>query len=180
MKKKNIPNYLTFLRVLAVPVALGLAIFYPMHPAPLFVVFALASVTDFFDGYLARKWSATSQIGALLDPVADKLLVAVVLLFLVDQTYAPTLAAALIILRELYIAGLREFLGVRNIPLPVSKGGKWKTALQMLSLTLILAGMTFKQPMLWDSGVALLWIASFLAVASAVGYTRSAWPHLRG
>lgn len=177
--KQNIPNLLTFARVLAVPVALGLAVFLPGYVHVLLWLFVAASLTDFLDGYLARKWNVTSALGTFLDPVADKLLVAVVLLYLVKYTVAPLLAIGLIIAREIYIAGLREFLALRSIPLPVSKGGKWKTALQLLAITLALFGMAYQVQPVWNAGMVVLWIAAALAVISAAQYTRAAIKQLR-
>lgn len=176
--KKDIPNLLTFGRVLAVPLALGFMV-AESGAWPLLVLFVVASLTDFFDGYLARKWNASSALGAMLDPVADKLLVALMLLFLAHRTDAALLPIAVILLREIYISGLREFLAQRQVALPVSKGGKWKTALQMAAVTLMLAGLSFGLHGWWQAGEAVLWLSAVLAFTSAVNYTRAALPQLR-
>jgi len=184
LTKQTIPNLLTFARVAAVPAALFIATAMPGQRATMFWIFLLAAITDFFDGYLARKWNATSATGALLDPIADKLLVAVALLYLLEYTMAPIGAVGIILCRELYIAGLREFLAKRQIDLPVSRGGKWKTALQLAAITLMLAALSgYALPYLtlsglrfdaWNVGVILLWVSALLALSSAFSYTRSA------
>lgn len=176
----RIPNLLTFARVAAVPLCLALMLFHPAPQPALFVIFVLASLTDFLDGYLARKWNAQSAIGTLLDPVADKLLVALMLVYLaVDSQGALFLPAVVIILREIYISGLREFLAARQIALPVSRGGKWKTATQMLGIGLVLAALTVIAPLVMKVGMLLIWLSAALALISAVGYTRAAWGGLR-
>lgn len=184
MTKQNIPNLLTFFRVAAVPVMLVLASAYPGERQLIFWLFIAASLTDFFDGYLARKWNAVSPLGTLLDPIADKLLVAVVLLYLMEYTTAPIGAVGIILCREIYIAGLREFLALRNITLPVSRGGKWKTALQLVAIALLLLAISYATPFVlinrayllnaWNLGVILLWASAILSLVSAAEYTRGA------
>jgi len=189
LTKQNIPNLLTYARVAAVPAALFIATVMPGLRQLMFWIFLLAAITDFFDGYLARKWNAVSATGALLDPIADKLLVAVALLYLLEYTNAPIGAVGIILCRELYIAGLREFLAKRQIDLPVSRGGKWKTALQLSAITLLLATVAnYPMPYLrvgevminaWNVGVILLWVSALLALSSAFSYTRSAVRSIR-
>lgn len=188
MKKQSIPNLLTFARVLAVPVAIGVAGFAPHYFTFMFGLFVVAALTDFLDGYLARKWNAITPLGTMLDPVADKLLVAVMLVYLLKFPIMPVLPVMLLLTRELYIAGLREFLAHRRIALPVSKGGKWKTALQLLAITLLLAGpafqllVTVRETQLdpfWNAGMTFLWLSVVLSLASAVAYTRTAVKALR-
>lgn len=173
LTKQQIPNLLTYARVLAVPLALGLML-SGCGPWPLLVIFAAASLTDFLDGYLARKWNVVSAIGAMLDPLADKLLVALMLLYLLTHSDVPLLPVAVILLREIYIAGLRESLALRSIPLPVSSGGKWKTALQMVAIIVLLGSMSLHLAGLWMPGVVLLYGSALLAFTSAYGYTRAA------
>ena len=200
LTRAQIPNALTFFRVAAVPLALVLMVMpeFLERDGLLFWLFVLASLTDFLDGYLARKWNATSAIGAMLDPVADKLLVALMLLYLLLRYPPLLLPVAVIILRELYISGLREFLAARQIALPVSRGGKLKTAMQMLGIGLIFAAPLvahiapdmpgdngpFPAEMSAGLGVSLLgggciWIAALLALWSAWGYTRAALRTMR-
>lgn len=204
LTRRQIPNLLTFGRVAAVPISLALMVAAPATaPQLLLWIFVAASITDFFDGYLARKWNAVSPIGAMLDPVADKLLVALMLVYLLtvfgNILFLPVV---IILLRELYISGLREFLSARGGELPVSKGGKWKTALQMGAVTLYLffhayAPTNGECPLFLPdidgvSGCAalslveltvrninlpaflLLWLSAILALTSAFSYTRAA------
>lgn len=178
ISKKHIPNLLTLLRVAAVPVALVLMA-GNVGPWPLLLLFIAASLTDFFDGYLARQWNATSPLGTMLDPIADKLLVALMLFYLAFVTHLGLVPIALILLREVYISGLREFLALRQVALPVSKGGKLKTATQMLAIIVLYGSVALQTPQLWDPGMLLLWLSALLAVWSAAQYTRAAWPHLK-
>ena len=197
LTRQQIPNLLTFARVLAVPLCLGIILTEPLGKnQALLWIFIAASLTDFLDGYLARKWDATSRLGTLLDPIADKLLVALMLVFLLETLRLPPfifpisplfLPVCVILLRELYIAGLREFLAGRQITLPVSKGGKWKTALQMVAITLLLASLAFGPPIAsnspvveyaWRIGLALLYASALLAFTSAINYTRASLKHL--
>ena len=189
----NIPNLLTFARVAAVPVCLLFMLLAPACTSTLLWIFVAASLTDFLDGYLARKWNVVSTLGALLDPIADKLLVALMLLYLVSEKSSPNLVmpaqagiqsalllpVAIILLRELYISGLREFLAKRGAELPVSQGGKWKTAMQMIAITALLAAPVAASATLSSIGTALLYVAAFLATTSAISYTRASWKHLR-
>ena len=138
LTRAQIPNALTLGRVAAVPLALAVILLLPSAHGLLFLLFFVASVTDFLDGYLARKWGVSSALGALLDPIADKLLVALMLLYLMGYYGLSLLPVAAILLRELYISGLREFLANRQIALPVSRGGKLKTALQLSGIGLML------------------------------------------
>ncbi len=177
--RAQIPNLLTFARIAAVPACLVLMLVYPAQHVLLFVVFVAASLTDFLDGYLARKWQVTSALGALLDPIADKLLVALMLLYALLFFNLSLLIVAIIILRELYIAGLREFLAIRQIGLPVSRGGKLKTAVQMLGIGLLLAAPATGVLALVMVGKLLLSAAAALALTSAWQYTRASLPHLR-
>jgi cardiolipin synthase (CMP-forming) len=147
LARRQIPNLLTFARVLAVPACLVIMLLFPAKPMWLLWIFIAASFTDFLDGYLARRWNATSNLGALLDPIADKLLVALMLIYLLIMLGMPLLLpVAVILLRELYISGLREFLATKQVTLPVSKGGKWKTALQMLAIISLLGGLAYNPP----------------------------------
>ncbi len=145
--RRQIPNLLTFARALAVPLSLLLIYLNPLNAMPLFVIFVAASITDFFDGYLARRWNAVSPLGAMLDPVADKLLVALMLVYLLTVFKGALLVpVAVILLREIYVSALREFIAAKGGELPVSKGGKLKTSLQMLAITLMLGHLAFNPP----------------------------------
>jgi CDP-diacylglycerol--glycerol-3-phosphate 3-phosphatidyltransferase/cardiolipin synthase len=179
----NIPNILTVLRILLIPVFVVL-FYVPVSWSNLVcaVVFALAAITDWMDGYLARRWAQVSPIGAFLDPVADKLMVAVALVLLVQAEPRPELAipAAIIIGREITISALREWmaeLGARAT-VAVSLVGKFKTAVQMIAILLLI----YREPLLgvpvYTIGFALLYLAAVLTLWSMVVYLRAAWPSL--
>ncbi len=180
----NIPNSLTLLRIVLIPVFV--AVFYlPVHWSNLFacLIFSLAAITDLLDGYLARKLNQVSTLGEFLDPVADKLMIAVVLVLLVEQDPRPLIAlpAAVIIGREITISALREWmakLGAHS-KVAVSIYGKIKTIAQMVSLILLI----FRDPLLgipiYEIGIFLLYIAVFLTLWSFCQYLASAWPKLR-
>ncbi|MEE4148448.1 CDP-diacylglycerol--glycerol-3-phosphate 3-phosphatidyltransferase [Pseudomonas viridiflava] len=179
----NIPNLITVLRVLLIPIFI-LLFYMPYHWSYMAAssVFAFAAATDWLDGYLARRLEQSTPFGAFLDPVADKLMVAVALVLLV-QAHANlwlTLPAAVIIGREIVISALREWMaeiGARA-QVAVSNMGKWKTAAQMLALVILLGNppaITF-----WVIlGYALLLVAAGLTLWSMVQYLRAAWPHLK-
>ncbi|WP_353569998.1 CDP-diacylglycerol--glycerol-3-phosphate 3-phosphatidyltransferase [Candidatus Albibeggiatoa sp. nov. BB20] len=179
----NIPNILTLIRVVFIPILV--AVYYlPFANATVWAtaIFALAAITDWFDGYLARKWQQTSAFGAFLDPVADKLIVSVALILLV-QTYDSiwiTIAAAIIISREIVISALREWmaeLGLRS-KVAVSFIGKLKTTAQMLALVLLM----YQQPIagidLYWAGMICLGLAALLTLWSMYLYLRAGLPLL--
>ena len=179
----NIPNILTSLRVVLIPVFI-IIYYLPFGWSYLAaaIVFTVASVTDWLDGYLARKLNQSTPFGAFLDPVADKLMVAVALVLLVQShaNFWITLPAMVIIGREIVISALREWmaeLGARA-QVAVSNLGKYKTAAQMVALVVLLATpATFS---LWVLlGYVLLAIAAVLTLWSMVIYLRAAWPHMR-
>lgn len=178
----NIPNLLTVLRVLLIPIFI-LLFYLPYHWSYMAssVVFAVAAATDWLDGYLARRLEQSTPFGAFLDPVADKLMVAVALVLLVQEhaNIWLTLPAAVIIGREIVVSALREWMaeiGARA-HVAVSNLGKWKTAAQMLALVILLANpvaATF-----WVIlGYSLLMISAVLTLWSMLHYLRAAWPHL--
>lgn len=140
----NTPNCLTLMRIALIPVIAGLMFIDSALSAWLALGFyTLACVTDWFDGYIARKQNITSAFGRFLDPIADKLLIAILLLVFValDRLYGWwVLPAAIILFREVLIAGLREFLGPQNIVIHVSKLAKWKTTAQMVALGFLVVG----------------------------------------
>jgi CDP-diacylglycerol--glycerol-3-phosphate 3-phosphatidyltransferase len=181
----NIPNILTLLRIVLIPVFV-LIFYLPVGWARVgcALVFALAAVTDWFDGFLARRWSQTSPFGAFLDPVADKLMVAVALLLLVQSEPTPSLAipAVVIIGREITISALREWmaeLGARG-KVAVSMVGKVKTAIQMIAILLLI----YERPLwglpIYTVGFVLLYAAAILTIWSMFVYLRAAWPSLMG
>lgn len=174
MRREQIPNLLTYGRVLAVPVCLLWMVCGDAIAAPLFWIFVAAAITDFFDGYLARRWNAVSPMGTLLDPIADKLLVALLLLHLLRMDALPLLPVAVMLLRELYISGLREFLAARGRALPVSKGGKLKTMLQLVGIGLLLAAPVWDAPLAGVIGSYTIWAAALVSLLTAVDYSRQA------
>lgn len=179
----NLPTYLTLLRIALIPVLV--ALFYlPWHlaHAACAVVFTLAAVTDWLDGYLARKMSQTTLFGAFLDPVADKLMVAITLVLIVQADPSPwvAIASAVIVGREITIASLREWMaeiGQRK-RVEVSWMGKWKTTAQMVAIIILLLGMDIWKESLQSIGQALLLVSAVLTLWSMVNYLRAALPAL--
>ncbi|SDU06703.1 CDP-diacylglycerol--glycerol-3-phosphate 3-phosphatidyltransferase [Halopseudomonas salegens] len=179
----NIPNILTSLRVVLIPVFI-LFYYLPFGWSYLAaaIIFTIASVTDWLDGYLARKLDQSTPFGAFLDPVADKLMVVVALILLVQShaNFWITLPAMVIIGREIVISALREWmaeLGARA-QVAVSNLGKYKTTAQMVALIVLLANpVTFTWWVLL--GYVLLGIAAVLTLWSMIIYLRAAWPHMR-
>lgn len=180
----NIPNQLTLLRIILIPVFV-LVYYLPFEWSNLVacIIFSLAGITDVLDGYLARKLNQTSSLGAFLDPVADKLMVAVALVLLVQQNPSLylALAAAIIIGREITVSALREWmaeLGDRN-KVAVSVLGKIKTIAQMIALGfLIFEKSVFGLP-IYDIGLVLLYLAAFFTLISMFQYLLAAWPKLK-
>ena len=182
----SIPNLLTYARLAAVPALAALMFFWEGETGRWLAaaLFALAGITDFFDGYLARAWSQQSLLGRMLDPIADKLLVGAALLLLVaDQTISGwSFWAALIILsREILVSGLREFLVELNVTVAVSRLAKWKTTLQMLALCVLLVGQSGNALCACNAvnfGLALLWAAALLTLYTGFDYFRAGLKHL--
>ena len=148
-------------------------------------IFVTASITDYFDGYLARAWQQTSNIGRMLDPIADKLLVATCLLLLAadtDKTIAGwSLWAAIIILcREILVSGLREYLAELKVSVPVTQLAKWKTAIQMIAIGFLLAGPAGDKivPYVTQMGIALLWVAAIVTLYTGYDYFRAGIKHV--
>ncbi len=185
--KLNIPNILTLLRIALIPVFI-LVFYLPVEGANLITtaIFALAAVTDWFDGYLARKWKETSAFGAFLDPVADKLMVAAALVLIVDTNPTPyagiwlAFPALVIIGREITISALREWMAEigSSAAVAVSMLGKVKTSAQMGALVLLL----YQEPVgafpTIEAGIVLLYVAAILTLWSMLLYLRAAWPAL--
>jgi cardiolipin synthase (CMP-forming) len=178
--RKAFPNGLTISRVAVIlPIALILA--YMPTPAGYGIALTLsiyAMLTDFFDGYLSRKWGVVSDLGRLLDPVADKLLVAVLLVMLCAHGIGHPLAVSAIVFRELFISGLREFLQEKRVVLHVSTIAKYKTTSQMLAcLGLLLAGIWPEHTVLLSAAESLLWVAAALTLYTGLDYTLAARRH---
>lgn len=177
----NIPNLLTLARILFIPLLVILFYLPYSWSLPLTAaLFGLAAITDWLDGYLARLWDQSTPFGAFLDPVADKVMVAVALALLVERFETPllTLPALVIIGREIVISALREWMaemGKRN-NVAVSWVGKIKTTLQMIALLLLLGSLPGS--LIANLGIVTLYIAAGLTLWSMLLYLRAAWPEL--
>ena len=177
---KNLPNVLTISRIVLLAPLL-IMIYLPNDQLNLIsvILFILIALTDFFDGFFARRQNITSEFGKMLDPIADKLLVVGVLIVLMIKGTIEDLSilpALLIIFREIFISGLREFAANRNsqASIDVSQVGKLKTAIQMLSLLLILSSLVLKNlTILLNIGIIFLWISVVLALLSGYKYYKS-------
>jgi CDP-diacylglycerol--glycerol-3-phosphate 3-phosphatidyltransferase/cardiolipin synthase len=183
----SLPNVLTYLRILAVPAIVAI-LFWPREEGMRWWAlgfFVAAAITDYFDGYFARAWHQYSAIGRMLDPIADKLLVAAALLMLVaDETIASwSLWAAIIILsREILVSGLREFLAELRVSVPVTQIAKWKTTAQLVAIGFLIAGPAGDAilPEGWTLtiGLILLWIAAGLTLYTGWDYFRTGIKHI--
>jgi cardiolipin synthase (CMP-forming) len=184
---KKIPNILTIGRIILVPFFV-LAFYLPGFYGDLtaLILFIIASFTDLLDGMLARIFGAESKLGELLDPIADKIIVATALILLVmDGTIKnyEVVAAIIILTREILISGLREFLAKGKIKLPVSNLAKLKTVLQMVSISLLLSGETgnkilnFQDYNAQTIGIILLWLSAFLTLFTGYEYLRKGIDH---
>jgi CDP-diacylglycerol--glycerol-3-phosphate 3-phosphatidyltransferase len=180
----NLPNTLTWLRILMIPgiVVLFYLPYWWAHPAA-GVGFALAGITDSLDGYFARKLGLTSRLGAFLDPVADKLIVAAALVLIVsrDPQWYLVIAAIVIIGREIAVSALREWMaeiGARG-RIKVSVLGKYKTIMQIIGLSLLLYRRDLFGIPIYALGLVLTAVAAVLTLWSMILYLRLAWPELR-
>jgi len=184
---KKIPNILTIGRIIIVPFFV-LAFYLPGFYGDLtaFTLFVIASFTDFLDGMLARMMGEESKLGELLDPIADKIIVATALILLVMSgtiRHYEVIAAIIILTREILISGLREFLARGQIKLPVTNLAKLKTFLQMLAIALLLTGETgnkilnFQDYNAQTIGIILLWLSAFLTLYTGYEYLRKGIDH---
>ncbi|WP_421700849.1 CDP-diacylglycerol--glycerol-3-phosphate 3-phosphatidyltransferase [Ancylobacter sp.] len=187
----SLPNILTYGRCVAVPLVAACLFWSDILEGGLWLrwvavaLYAVAAITDFFDGYLARAWSQQSAIGRMLDPIADKLLVSASLLMLAsDGTIRGwSLWAALVILcREILVSGLREFLAELRVSVPVTRLAKWKTTAQLVAVGVLLAGPAadLVVPGITLFGIGLLWIAALLTLYTGWDYFRAGARHLIG
>jgi CDP-diacylglycerol---glycerol-3-phosphate 3-phosphatidyltransferase len=177
----NLPNALTWFRIVAIP--LVVIVFYlpvPWARPAAGLLFALAGITDYFDGYLARRLNQTSNFGAFLDPVADKLIVSTALVVLVqsDPQVVLAIVAGIIIGREITVSALREWMSVigARSHVAVTFFGKWKTTLQIIGISLMLYQHPIFGLELYPVGTVLLFIAAGLTIWSMLDYLRAAWP----
>lgn len=180
----SLPNILTYLRILAVPaVVASLYIEGDGGRWTAFGLFAAASITDYFDGYLARLWKQQSTLGRMLDPIADKLLVSVCLLVLTGNNTIggwSLWAAVIILMREIFVSGLREFLAELKVSVPVTRMAKWKTTFQLIAIGILLLGPTGNAivPGLCYVGLTLLWAAALVTLYTGYDYFRSGVSYL--
>lgn len=175
----SLPNLLTLSRIVIIPIFVGLLLVgEPWASWIAFALFVLAALTDWFDGWLARRQKTVSNLGRFLDPVADKLLVAAAVVMLVAAGLAPAVAAVIILCRELMVSGLREFLAESRVGLPVSRLAKWKTTVQLAALSVLLvAAAMAPEPdvaaMLAWIGAGLFWLAALLSLFTGWDYLRA-------
>ena len=179
----TIPNIITFIRIFLIPVILYLL--FSENPNIVLIaglLFIVSSVSDYFDGYLARTLNQSSKLGTLLDPIADKLLIASVIVVLVDTGVISNIhvvPAIIILLREIAISGLREFLAKLNTDMPVSKLAKYKTTFQMVSLSILIISLGFElNDLLWNIGLITLWIAATITLLSGYNYMVKGLKHI--
>jgi cardiolipin synthase len=180
----SLPNMLTYGRIAAVP-AIVLSFYLEGFVGRWLAVliFIAASVTDFFDGYLARVWKQQSALGRMLDPIADKLLVSTCLLLLASNSTIggwSLLAAIVILTREISVSGLREFLAQLRVSVPVTRLAKWKTTMQMIAIGFLLAGPAGDRifPYTTYVGLLLLWISALVTLYTGYDYFRAGLQHL--
>ncbi len=185
----SLPNLLTYARIAAIPVVVGCLYAQSVQDGPLWLrwvalaVFIAAGITDFLDGYIARMWDQHSAFGRMLDPIADKLLVASCLLMLAADTsiHGWTLWAAVVILcREILVSGLREYLAALRVSVPVTKLAKWKTTMRLVAIGFLLAGEAGDMvlPFTTLTGIVLLWLSALLTIYTGYDYFRSGIHHL--
>ena len=177
----NIANLTTILRIVLIPVIVG---YYYSNLAQghliAAAVFAVASLTDWLDGYLARKLDQATELGAFLDPVADKLLVVVVSLVLLATYPVLLLPIAVIVVRELVISALREWTAARGKRVTVAFSGKLKATIQMLAIIALLTLENGEPRPLWLLGAGLIYLSAIIALWSMAQYFHRAWQNLRG
>jgi cardiolipin synthase len=179
-----LPNILTYARIAAVPVVVGILYWQSIFEGPLWLrwlalaIFIAAGITDFLDGYFARVWEQQSSLGRMLDPIADKLLVASCLLMLAaEETIRgwTLLAAVVILCREILVSGLREYLAELRVGVPVTRLAKWKTSAQMVAIGFLIAGEAGDRvvPVVTQIGILLLWLSALVTLYTGYDYMRA-------
>lgn len=183
-----LPNLLTLSRIFAVPILVGLL--WPAEQGHewrtgyslAFLLYCLMGITDYFDGYLARAQGTVSRLGVFLDPIADKIMVGAVILMLTatrDIDGVHIIAALVILLREIAVSGLREFLAGLQVSVPVSRLAKWKTTFQLIALgALILGGALPEWAFVHQTGIVTLWAAAILTLLTGWDYLRVGLKHM--
>jgi cardiolipin synthase len=179
----SVPNLLTLSRILAIPVVVG-TFYVSGDYARWFgcALFAAAGLTDWLDGQIARRWEQQSELGRFLDPIADKLLVSATLFMLTatDRLSARAVLPALVILcREILVSGLREYLAGLRVGMPVSRLAKWKTAIQMIAIGVLIVGDAGPKILpVVAIGETLLWLAAILTIVTGYDYLRTGLSHI--
>ena len=175
------PNLLTIARILFSALIALTLIFFPSKMSYLvsFILFCLAGITDFFDGWLARKKNEITDLGRMLDPIADKILVISTLVVLISSGVIEgynLIAALTIIYREIFISGLREFLGSKSLVVNVTKVAKWKTAIQFMTISSFLASKVIDDYFLYTGMICsiLIWVTSIISLYTGINYLNSA------
>jgi cardiolipin synthase len=178
----NIANILTLSRIAAIPLIAALLFFdQPLLRWIAFILFAVACITDFFDGYIARRMDQVSALGRFLDPIADKLVVAAILMVMTAHGQISgwvVLPALVILCREILVSGLREYLAELKVRLPVSFLAKWKTMMQMVAMGFLIVGDVVPNWPVQPVGEGLLWLAAALTLLTGYDYFRVGLKHM--
>lgn len=181
---KMVPNWMTILRIMVAPVIAVLIWLDDVKTGymPALTLFVLASISDFIDGWMARRLGVVSKLGAMLDPIADKVLIGTCLVSLAHVTedgWWFILPAVIIMTREFLISGLREFMAGRSVNMPVSVLAKWKTTLQLVAIGFLVGAPVFPSlPIANPIGLALLWAAAFVTAQTGFAYYRGVLEHV--
>ena len=187
----TLPNLPTLSRIFAVPIL----VFLLWRPSPLdyaitFILYCIVGLTDYFDGYVARTQGLTSRLGQFLDPIADKIMVAAVLVMLISSRKANPMpeiegihivAALIILLREIFVSGLREFLAELHVSVPVTRLAKWKTTMQLVAIAALLIAPALqgaKSGILINLGLSFFWVAAIVTLYTGYDYFRAGLKHL--
>jgi CDP-diacylglycerol--glycerol-3-phosphate 3-phosphatidyltransferase len=168
--KLNLPTILTLSRIVLIPVFIYTVNLHPLFGA---AVFGIASITDFLDGYFARRSGDITKFGIILDPIADKFLVISALIVLVDMGRLPAWIAIIIIVREFLVTGLRVVALSKDIIISAEMGGKIKTTLQITAILCLIIKESISSIDLYDIGIVLIWMSLLLSIISGVQYTIS-------
>lgn len=186
------PNLLTVLRIIFASLIALILIFFDSKIAYFisFILFSLAGITDYFDGWLARKKGQISDLGRMLDPIADKILVISTFIILMSNNVIEgfnAIAAFIIIYREIFISGLREFLGNKSLVVKVTKLAKWKTATQFITILVFLGSQVINNFYMYTDIInifieftctLLIWITSLISLYTGINYLRTSYDHL--
>jgi len=171
----NLPTMLTLSRIVLIPFFVMITPYNPLLGA---LIFGVASITDFLDGYVARKTGQITKFGIILDPIADKFLVISALVLLVDMARLSAWIAIIIIVREFLVTGLRAVALSKDIVIPAEMGGKLKTTAQITAILCLILDVNIFGIDVYDVGIVAIWVALVLSVVSGVQYTASFWKRI--